>query len=897
MTRLSQFLAVMATFALAFAGLVGLSISPAAADGLNDTEVSAAPLSETPAAAEPVAAPADDQADTGAATAETPVEAAPAPAPVPAPEEVKAPALAEAPAPAPEEVKVAAPAPAPAPAPEPAKARTLAAPALAAPALEEPAITADETVTFCHRNGSRKTPYNAGMATSVSAFIQQGHGSHAGPVFPAEGADGKWGDIFPPIPGHFPVGQNWDFIGQSIYNNGCNTDVPVAPVAPTVVQAQCTAPGTSSAPSLQLASTPGIEYTVVGTVAAGNTVTVTAKPNPAEVFKLTAATGWTLKSDGSATFTIEFVNPDCIVKATPAGPTFAQAKCTGPGTSSVPTITFESTKGITYLATPAGPYSQGQTVTVTATPEANYQLGTANGWTSGPNGTATVTTTFDTVDCIIAAQPVAPTVVQAKCTNPGTATTPTLETATTTGVVYTIDGTVAQGETVTVTATPEAGYKLSPATGWVEGPNGTASYTFTVKFEIIDCIVGVTPTAPNVTQAVCTAPGTASTPSIVVPGVVGIDFSFTGNLAAGNTVIITATPGTGYKLNPADGWTMNQDGTATFTVVFGPAPDCIVVATPAAPEAEQAVCTGPGTASTPTLTVPKNTETISYTTEGTVAAGNTVYVIATPAFGHSIAAGNGWMINEDGTATYTITFTTPDCIVVATPAAPEAAQAVCTAPGAATTPELTLPANSDSVSYTVDGTPAQGATVTVTATAGQGHALAPANGWIMNEDGTASYTVTFETVDCIVEAAPAAPSITQAVCTNGTVSAPTLSLPSTTGITYATVGSVANGATVGVTATATEGYKLAATGAWKLAEDGTATLTVTFDQVECPVVAVPPVPVKPAPVIPAAVKSVPVIPAPLASTGFASGWNISLAVLFLAVGAGAMWRSRRPVTD
>lgn len=72
---------------------------------------------------------------------------------------------------------------------------------------------------------------------------------------------------------------------------------PVAPVAPTVVQATCTA-----GPSVKLPTTAGIEYTMsTAKPKAGEKVTVTAKA--LEGYKLIAATGWTLDEEaGTATW-------------------------------------------------------------------------------------------------------------------------------------------------------------------------------------------------------------------------------------------------------------------------------------------------------------------------------------------------------------------------------------------------------------------------------------------------------------------------------------------------------------------------------------------------------------------------------------------------------------------
>src|SRR5829696_4126074 len=80
----------------------------------------------------------------------------------------------------------------------------------AVPAAEEP-------VSFCHATSSVHNPYNL-ITTDADSIIQQGHGSHAGPVFPTEG----WGDIIPPFSyagGQYP-GLNWPG-GATVLEGGC----------------------------------------------------------------------------------------------------------------------------------------------------------------------------------------------------------------------------------------------------------------------------------------------------------------------------------------------------------------------------------------------------------------------------------------------------------------------------------------------------------------------------------------------------------------------------------------------------------------------------------------------------------------------------------------------------
>ena len=87
-------------------------------------------------------------------------------------------------------------------------------------------------------------------------------------------------------------------------------DVPATPVAPEVTPAVCTGDGDTTAPSVALPATEGVEYSVVDEVLPGRTVEVTATVQ--EGYTLTAAEGWTLHDDGaSATTTVELAEVDC----------------------------------------------------------------------------------------------------------------------------------------------------------------------------------------------------------------------------------------------------------------------------------------------------------------------------------------------------------------------------------------------------------------------------------------------------------------------------------------------------------------------------------------------------------------------------------------------------------
>ena len=113
----------------------------------------------------------------------------------------------------------------------------------------------------------------------------------------------------------------------------------VAPVMPEVVQAECTAEGTATGPSLTFPTTDGITYTPDVAPAPGVAVTVTA--TAADGYVLTAAEGWTLADDGrTATTTITFTDPDCDQPVAPVTPSSNPVLAgTGSALPFVPTIT------------------------------------------------------------------------------------------------------------------------------------------------------------------------------------------------------------------------------------------------------------------------------------------------------------------------------------------------------------------------------------------------------------------------------------------------------------------------------------------------------------------------------------------------------------------------------
>jgi hypothetical protein len=154
---------------------------------------------------------------------------------------------------------------------------------------------------------------------------------------------------------------------------------------------------------------------------------------------------------------------------------------------------------------------------------------------------------------------------------------------------------------------------------------------------------------------------------------------------------------------------------------------------------------------------------------------------------------------------------------VVQPAAPAVTQAACIG-GSVTQPTLT-PALTDGITYTADpaGPYAAGQTVTVTATLDDGGVGWPSTmppGWTAVSDTVATYTVVFDDASCHA-VTPVAPTATHPECVGDSATAPTITLPVTSGLVYAADPPGPYGLTgvqVTVTATLVEGFAWAANG-------------------------------------------------------------------------------------
>ncbi len=262
------------------------------------------------------------------------------------------------------------------------------------------------------------------------------------------------------------------------------------------------------------------------------------------------------------------------------------------------------------------------------------------------------------------------------------------------------------------------------------------------------------------------------------------------------------------------GWTETSDTQATFTVEFD-AVECMPVS-PVAPTVTQATCTA-GVVTVPTIVLGTTTGIIYEVAppgpyDGTKDV--TVTVTATLADGYEWGQiPERWQKLGPARATFTVVLTGTSCEDV-TPVEPTVTQAACTG-GVVTRPTLAL-AETDGITYTADpeGPYTQGQSVLVTATLdaeGVGWPDQLPEGWTETSDTQATFTVEFDAVEC-TPVAPVAPTVTQATCVNGAVSAPAIVLPTTPGVIYSVDPDGAydgtKDATVTVTATLVDGLRV-----------------------------------------------------------------------------------------
>ena len=182
-------------------------------------------------------------------------------------------------------------------------------------------------------------------------------------------------------------------------------------------------------------------------------------------------------------------------------------------------------------------------------------------------------------------------------------------------------------------------------------------------------LVAVAPVAPVVNPAECTVEDQGSTVwETVTQPEDGNGITYDDVVVSDDHVAtMTASPAEGYTLDISElgeNWVLNEDGTATWTYELQ-SKYCDVVVVPVAPVVNPAECTVEDQGKTvwETVAQPKNGNGITYS-DVTVDKDHVATLTATPADGYVLdgdALGEGWTLNDDGTATWTKQLTSKDC--------------------------------------------------------------------------------------------------------------------------------------------------------------------------------------------------------------------------------------------
>ena len=610
----------------------------------------------------------------------------------------------------------------------------------------EPGFTAAKCTSPTTYNGATYTIPNT---TGVKYFVNGSNTAKAAGTYPL--ADNTSVTITAAPTASNYVLTNYPPNGWTYTANVPSCTQTVIPVEPNFTDSSCTAPGQVGGASYTIPTTTGVDYYVNGSkvaagtypLAGGATANITTQAQNGYVIDVTKTNTWTYTATART----------CITNVTPVAPTFAADACTNQYTNTGAKYTIPSTTGVDYFVdgvkTPAGTYSaEGSTsITVTAVAQAGYTLQNypTDGW---PHSYPIAP------DCTEKVMPLAPGITQSVCTGPGTQTGATYTIPTTDGVNYFVDGTktaagtypLAAGTSVVITAE-----KSRPTVTLT----GTTEWTRTAT--TVNCIVDANPTAPTFTADSCVNYVNVGA-SYTIPTTTGVDYYVGGvktdagtyPATAGTTVVVTAVAKTGYTLTnyPTGGWTHNYPASL----------DCKQHVTPVQATFTATSCTGPGTQTGSSYTIPTTTGVDYFVGETKTVAGTYPLTAGTSVVITAKPADSTYAL--DGTKEWTFTGTTKDCTVLvkAVPASFVGQQ--CSASYVRSDATITVPTTTG-ITYLVDGKVVTGTVVVpvgghaVTATPNTGYALDgtyPASGW--------TYTVSQVPCEVSVLAEPPATPVT-----------------------------------------------------------------------------------------------------------------------------------------
>ncbi|HEX2895376.1 MAG TPA: LPXTG cell wall anchor domain-containing protein [Marmoricola sp.] len=423
------------------------------------------------------------------------------------------------------------------------------------------------------------------------------------------------------------------------------------PVNPTIHEPTCTTPGHHIVGTFDLPNNDdinGIVYSKSGNVVTATVTTETGK------FVLPSNSPWTLVRNSNAkkaTYTVSYTNPagypECVVTLpTPVPPVASEPSCSADGDLVVGPTSHMTTKVDGNVVNQVTHVGKGDHV-LTYIADTGYTF--AGGTTKTFPVSVPSRLTGD--QCATEVQPVTPTVTST-CTGAGTGTSSFTLPPAKDGISYSADG-------LWVTATADSDHKFGTLpTGWSKIDNHIAKYLVHYPASYPECVIDIpVPTPPTATEPTCALDGSLTVP--VTEHVI---------TTVGETVIEAQTvfgPGQ-YTISyaPAPGYTFgDQVVEPTVVTVLEKTGNC--PASVVSPTVTQSVCTGPGTHSDPVVT-PGDVEGdhVSYkydaATHVVTASADTGYALANLPV--------GWTMQENGTATYVVTFTDPGpCTVIVSP--------------------------------------------------------------------------------------------------------------------------------------------------------------------------------------------------------------------------------------
>ena len=436
------------------------------------------------------------------------------------------------------------------------------------------------------------------------------------------------------------------------------------------------------------------ECTVAGQYIVGEDITLTAVPDTGQ-----AVTGWVGTDDDSSTASTNAVT----MPAEPHTVTVNYgAVCytltrNFTGTGSAPTASPGNSPGCA-----AGKYTFGEAITMTAIPGANYTLGT---WT-GTNGPSSNIVTMPASNHTVIANYV-PVCYALTRNFSGTGSAPTASPASSAGCP---NGQYFAGSSITMTPHPGAGYGVGSWTG----TNGASSNIVTMPASAHTVTANYVAICYTLTRS---HNGTGGDPTAVPAS---SDTCDAGQYTVGETITMTASPGTGQTVESWGGTTNNASTSLTNTVSMPAANHTVTVNYEPACYTLARNFTGIGTPPT------ANPASSNGCPDGRYTFGQSITMTAHPANGYVVSSWGGTTNNSSTEGTNTVTMPAGNHTVTANYIA------VCytltrTSTGtAAPSAPTASPPNSTGCSagqYTV------GESITVTANPPAGYSI---NGW----DGT-----------------------------------------------------------------------------------------------------------------------------------------------------------------